>query len=406
MRKTCSPKTPPRRPARLPAVRLIRLSSAFPASLYRLDVFPIREDAPMYTRKLLLLVAALLLACPLAARAAPSYTMTMLPENMTVFAIGAGGQAVGMAKVPAGWAASIWSGGVVTSYGDLGGGFSEFTAISSNGMLAGDALAGQGGPSHAILYANGAMQDLGSLNGIDSYGKAVNASGQVAGQAADAQDNRAFLYANGVMNDLGTFGGKYAAATGINDAGVVVGSAAYAKDDGAFTRAFTYRDGVMTDIGAFDDGQSWANAINQAGEVVGESWDANSLQTPRAFLYANGVMTDIGRLGAGADALAINALGQIVGWTGEQDASRAFLYLGGKMLDLNTLVAGLGGWTLTSASAINDAGQIAATACTATFTCRAALLSPLDAVPEPGSGLMLLAGLAALAGKGHRRRAG
>jgi uncharacterized protein (TIGR03437 family) len=37
---------------------------------------------------------------------------------------------------------------------------------------------------------------------------------------------------------------------------------------------------------------------------------------------------------------------------------RAFLYLGGKIYDLNTLVTNANGWTLTNATAVNDAGQI------------------------------------------------
>jgi hypothetical protein len=62
------------------------------------------------------------------------------------------------------------------------------------------------------------------------------------------------------------------------------------------------------------------------------------------------------------------------------------------MVDLNTLVDGLGGWELTNAQDINNAGQILGTACQ-NGSCASVLLTP---VPEPVTGLMLLAGLGAL----------
>ena len=64
----------------------------------------------------------------------------------------------------------------------------------------------------------------------------------------------------------------------------------------------------------------------------------------------------------------------------------------GELRDLNTLVDIEGGWQLTTAQDINDAGQILGTACR-NGSCTSVLLSP---VPEPATSLMLLAGLGAL----------
>src|SRR5947209_372241 len=73
-----------------------------------------------------------------------------------------------------------------------------------------------------------------------------------------------------------------------------------------------------------------------------------------AFLWQNGVITDLGRNSISTEPHAINNLGQIVG----TDNNHAFIYNGGTFSDLNTLIDPASGWTLSSASGINDLGQI------------------------------------------------
>jgi len=92
-------------------------------------------------------------------------------------------------------------------------------------------------------------------------------------------------------------------------------------------------------------------------------------------------MVDLGALssisGGFGQALGINGRGQVVGSFGPTaDGNGAFLYSNGAMVDLNnplTLPAGL----LTSANAINDLGQIAATGYYSGFVEHAYLLVPL-----------------------------
>ena len=68
------------------------------------------------------------------------------------------------------------------------------------------------------------MHDLGTLGGYGSTAYAINASGQVAGDAeTSAGQGHAFLYSNGTMQDLGTLGGTDSQAYGINASGEVVG---------------------------------------------------------------------------------------------------------------------------------------------------------------------------------------
>src|SRR4051794_34524752 len=52
------------------------------------------------------------------------------------------------------------------------------------------------------------LVDLGTLGGADSLGLGINDSGQVVGQSDTADGHtHAFLYSQGVMADLGTLGG-------------------------------------------------------------------------------------------------------------------------------------------------------------------------------------------------------
>ena len=90
-----------------------------------------------------------------------------------------------------------------------------------------------GGYSHAFLYSNGTMTDLGTLpGGLDSEGYGINASGQVVGYSEinSGSDIRAFLYSNGTMTDLNSLidpacGWTLLDAYAINDSGQIVGTA-------------------------------------------------------------------------------------------------------------------------------------------------------------------------------------
>ncbi|WP_221054536.1 VPLPA-CTERM sorting domain-containing protein [Methylomonas koyamae] len=134
---------------------------------------------------------------------------------------------------------------------------------------------------HALLYSNGAMQDLGTLGGSYTRPAGINASGQVVGYAYTAGDaTHAFLYSNGAMQDLGTLGGTYSAASGINASGQVVGNA-YTAGDAAASHAFLYSNGVMTDLNTLIAANSgWtlqlAAAINDQGQIVGSGINAQS----------------------------------------------------------------------------------------------------------------------------------
>ena len=236
-----------------------------------------------------------------------------------------------------------------------------------------------GGQPHAFRTApnrpiNPATDDLGTLGGSSSYAYAINSSGQVVGYSSTVGDEilRAFRTpSNSAINpaddDLGTLGGWESFATAVNKSGQVVGWSDTASDQVHAFRTAPNRpiDPATDDLGTLGGSLSVAAGINGSGQVVGHSFTADDQQQHPFRTAPNGAINpatdDLGTLGGlYAGANAINNSGQVVGWSNTASgAIRAFLYSDGLMYDLNNLIPANSGWTLHSANAINDLGQIA-----------------------------------------------
>ena len=205
---------------------------------------------------------------------------------------------------------------------------------------------------------------------IPSFLKAngINAAGQIVGAIVVKEGDRSWthaaVYKDGSVIDLGTLGGGASEALAINDAGVVVGWA----ETPTGPHAFRYADGLMTDLGTLGGATSAALGINSAGTIVGAADRADGSR--QAFMHAGSGMIDLGTLGgASSEARAVNDAGQVVGWSLTNRGQRAFVFSEGAMHDLNGYLSApvmsdgvRGYYLLTAARGINSSGQIVADA--------------------------------------------
>jgi probable HAF family extracellular repeat protein len=164
---------------------------------------------------------------------------------------------------------------------------------------------------------------------------------------------------NDLMVDLGTLGGTNSWGRAINADGQIVGESDYDAPTGEhYTRAFLWQDNTMTDLGTLRDdrhqGFSAASGVNNSGAVVG--WAENEDRERRAFVFQNGKMKDLndelyllddnGNIKVPSltltEARDINDDGVIVGWgtvrTSGGAVTHGFL-LNPKLVDPNELAA-------------------------------------------------------------------
>jgi probable HAF family extracellular repeat protein len=280
----------------------------------------------------------------------------------------------------------------VENLGSLGGD-SYGRAVNASGTVAGYGALADATVRGFVAAQAGGLQMLGTLGGPDSQAFAINDEGVAAGFSSLADGNyRAFRLQDGTMTDLGTLGGPFSFAYAVNGSGVVAG---HAMDANYQIIAFRETPGTgLQPLGAFGGGTSFAWGINDAGDVVGQSYLADG--SAHAFLAVPGSpLLDLGTLGgAHSTATAINAGGTIVG--SAQAASgmwRAFRRLpGGSLQDLGTL-----GGAFSSAEGINAQGDIVGWAYDASNVQRACLwtaggeIVDLNSRIDPASGWSLVA---------------
>jgi probable HAF family extracellular repeat protein len=179
----------------------------------------------------------------------------------------------------------LWANGSRTALGDLGGGSTRPADINNAGQIVGTSTTSvELGASHAFLWQNGVMTDLGLLRSDDqdSAASAINADGVIVGTSERLDENtsvdyRPFVWENGVMSAIPTPSHE-AYATDINDAGVVVG---LMRTSGAASpyHAWIYANGVVTNLNSLITSGSglhvaYANAINNNGQIAGVAFDA------------------------------------------------------------------------------------------------------------------------------------
>ena len=351
-------------------------------------------------RDVLLLTAWLLLAfCSTIALAAVEYDVidlgTLGGEWAKAHAINDAGQVVGSSQDADGLEqAFVWQAGRMTGLGFLPGGTNSYAlAINRSGQITGRANVSPTS-NQAFLFSDGEMLPLGTLGGPNSIGRAINASGIIAGSSSPSNinHNHTFVWQNNELIHVTPYHNFFSCdAYGINNATQVVGiTALWANSDRWW--AYLWQDlngngqhdkGEMTPLGSLgvqysDGSMSGAAAINNHGQVVGWTSITNTSAPRHAFLITpqegvwkkpagdpnptNEFMRSLGTLGTPANsswATAINDNSWVVGHS-ETPAGdiHAFLWRNDHMLNLNTLIPQDSGWILTHATGINNANEI------------------------------------------------
>lgn len=271
-----------------------------------------------------------------------------------------------------------WRDGRITDLGTLPNGQRSWTYwISENGLITGTSDNGQIDPllgfpeSHAVLWRDGAITDLGTLGGgYESWGLSVNDRGDVVGFATnttleplsffcvpgvDCPQTRAFLWREGVMHDLGTLGGSDAIASLVNNKGQVAGISYTSTNPSPncyvlslgnsdlVTHPFYWDDEKgMIDMGTLGGTCAQPNAMNNRGQIVGVSNVAGD-SSWHGFMWDHGVLTDVGTLGGTiSSAVWVNNAGHVIGYatTPGDQYSHGYLWRNGVMIDLGSLPGG------------------------------------------------------------------
>jgi len=160
----------------------------------------------------------------------------------------------------------IYRNGAITKTG----GFTA-DAINNRGDVAGSVRGPNGFGSLAHVYRNGVGQTIGGLGGETSQGQAINAAGEVVGYSSlslEDSTTHAFHYADGRMQDLGSLGGA-SQAWDINDTSQIVG---YSRTADNALHAVLWNNGRIYDLNRLA-GEGWtlhnALGINRYGQIVG-----------------------------------------------------------------------------------------------------------------------------------------
>ena len=194
-----------------------------------------------------------------------------------------------------------------------------------------------------------AVRDLGSFDGADTLGVALNETGQIVGIAVTGSATSSFLWESGSMSDIGP-----GTPVDINNRGQILLQTPVGNPDDP-SPCYVLDGTTLTELEVPTGWQCHPADLNDAGQVTGSLSSSGGLSTTRGFLWSAGTFADLGTLGGDIVLpLAMNERGQVVGAAMTPSGyEHAFLWDAGVMTDLG-VPAGLS----SRATAINDRGQV------------------------------------------------
>ncbi|MBL9149712.1 MAG: hypothetical protein JNM94_13565 [Phycisphaerae bacterium] len=243
-----------------------------------------------------------------------------------------------------------------------------FVDINDQGQITGHrVVAGSSIGHEAILYEDGQWTGLGTLPGGNwSDGVAINNSGVIVGfwDIPLTAPVQAFVWTDGTMSGLGTLlGGGQSAARGISESGVIVGSIGPSLP--GLQSGFILEGEKVTIVEAFP-GTTTARviAMNQAGLAIVNCATAGEWTGYQGFVVDGDSWQYVSPIppGAGVATTAINACGTVLGINYSTDFSQVVTFSQGEVRVVEDMILAEQRYQLYFASAINDAGWIAAAA--------------------------------------------
>lgn len=316
-----------------------------------------------------LLVLPLSLILGNLAWASPEYRVTVLaPANSGARDINQAGVVVGHYPFSASANhAFLNRGRGLVDLGALSGSASAAVAINDKGQVLGHWTT-LGGEQRGVIYYRGTARDIGVVPGSSSKYTDINNRGYITvnASAPGTFSPRAYLRApDGSLRDIGSLpvDDPITEAYALNNRQQISGASGPLTFPEQPWRAIVWQRGVMRDLGDLGFAPNYGIAINDCGQVTGSASLLVGLHNRKAFLYSHGRLRDIDGRPDGVErssqGTGINNHGHVVGTS---DHLSGFLYRGRHMQSLNALIDAGAGWDIQSPVAINDAGQIAATA--------------------------------------------
>lgn len=206
----------------------------------------------------------------------------------------------------------------------------------------------------AIFWHDGRYQEAPGMSLVYRF----NNRGVMAGNADFGPETHAALWDNGTLTDLGTLGGQYASATDVSDNGFVVGESTLNPNNWTKHHAFLWANGQMKDLGTFGGDTSYAHVVNNLGHVLGIAEDEAKVYVP--FFYDGTKKRHVPAIGSATlSPRDMNNLDEIAG----ASSVGAFISTQGKShLLMNLLDDSREGWDrLDDIVGINDAGDVTGT---------------------------------------------